>query len=139
MACALPNTVPAVANTNARPDFTTLSTRTVLALRAWYMSVTEPSRLNTYRYAIPSTSTNIRGRNIDRNAASNVVHVVVSATNTTSEIDAATRMTMRPAERRPWLVSPTGCPNQRPSGTTTWPGEMKLNVAGSTTMPVKIG
>ena len=34
---------------------------------------------------------------------------------------------------------PTGWPNQVPSGTTMSPGVMKLKVAGSTTMPVKIG
>ena len=47
MACALPNIVPAVADTNARPDLTTLSACTVRALRASYMSVTEPSRWKT--------------------------------------------------------------------------------------------
>ena len=49
----------------------------------------------------------MRGKSIARSAASRRVHVVVSASSTTNEIDVATRTTMRPAERRPWLVSPT--------------------------------
>ena len=40
---------------------------------------------------------------------------------------------------RPCAVSPTSWPNQVPRGTTIVPGVMRLSVAGSTTMPVKIG
>ena len=57
---------------------------------------------------MPSTRMNIRGNNIARSAASSRVHVVVKATSTTNEIDVATRRMMSPADRRPWLVTPTG-------------------------------
>ena len=64
---------------------------------------------------------------------------MVSVSSTTSEIDVATRITISPALCRPWLVSPTRCPNHDPSGTTMWPWVTKLKVAGRTTTPVKIG
>ncbi len=51
----------------------------------------------------------------------------------------ATRVTISPAAVRPCCVSPSGWPNQVPSGTTMSPWVMTFNVAGSTTMPVKIG
>ena len=59
--------------------------------------------------------------------------------STTSEIDTATRTMMSAAPCSPCAVSPTSWPNQVPSGTTIVPGVMRLSVAGSTTMPVKIG
>ena len=82
----------------------------------------------------------MRGTTSARSAASSLAHGVVRVSSTTSEIDTATRLTIRPAACRPWLVMPTGWPNhQAPSGTTMWPWVTKLSVAGSTTMPVKIG
>ena len=44
---------------------------------------------------------NIRGTNSARSAASSRVHGVVSVSSTTSEIDVATRVTIRPADVRP--------------------------------------
>ena len=85
------------------------------------------------------TRMNIRGTNSARSAASRRGHGVVIVTSTTSEIDVATRMTIRPAAVNPCSVSPTRVPNQVPSGTTIVPWVMKLNVAGTTTIPVKIG
>ena len=82
---------------------------------------------------------NMRGTARARSAASSRFHGVVSVSSTTSEIDTATRVTIRPAEVSPWLVIPTRWPNHVPNGTTMSPWVMKLNVAGSTTMPVKIG
>src|SRR4051812_44646261 len=88
---------------------------------------------------MPRTMTNMRGTNSARKAARRRVHGVVNVIRTTSEIDTATLETMSAADVRPWLVSPTGVPNQDPSGTTMSPGVTKLKAAGITTMPVKIG
>ncbi len=81
----------------------------------------------------------MRGTNSARRAASSRAHGVVRVSSTTSEIDVATRITIRPAAVSPCWVRPTSLPNHVPRGTTTSPGVMKLKVAGSTTMPVKIG
>ena len=81
----------------------------------------------------------IVGTNSDRSAARRRGHGVVSVSNTTNEIDTATRITISPADSRPSAVSPTGVPNHVPNGITMWPGVIRLRVAGSTTMPVKIG
>ena len=46
---------------------------------------------------------------------------------------------MSAAPVSPCAVNPTGGRTRCQSGTTTSPGVTKLSVAGSTTMPVKIG
>ena len=61
-------------------------------------------------------------RSSARSAASSRVHGVVSVSSTTSEIDVATRMTIRPAAVRPWLVMPDRVAEPVPSGTTMSPG-----------------
>ena len=124
----------------ARPTSTSRSRPTVRALRAVYMSVTDAEQAE--QVAVGHAERRARtcaARRSARSAASSRVHGVVSVSSTTSEIDVATRVTISPAEVRPWAVRPTSCPNQVPSGTTMSPGVMKLSVAGSTTMPVKIG
>ena len=67
-------------------------------------------------------------------------HGVVRVTSTTSEIEVAhAGHDQRRRSVSPCAVSPTGWPNQSPSGTTSSPGVTIENVAGSTTIPVKIG
>ena len=109
------------------------------ALRASYMSVIDVRRWKRYRYASPSTKTNARGTRSARSAARSRGQGVVTVSRTTTEIEVATRMTMRPAAVRPCAVKPTGVPNHVPSGTTMWPGVMTLSAAGSATTPVNNG
>ena len=89
---------------------------------------------------MPSTSTNIFGTNSARRAASSRFHGVVRVSRTTSEIEVATRITMIAAAvqalaRDPELVAEPRAERDRRS----CPRVMTLSVAGSTTMPVKIG
>ena len=81
----------------------------------------------------------IRGTNSARRLASSFVHGVVSVSRTTSETEVATLITISPADVRPCEVTPTALPFQCHRGSTIVPGVMKLSVAGSTMMPVKIG
>ncbi len=103
------------------------------------MSVTEFNSRKMYRYAIPMIRMKILGTYRARRPARSFVHGVVKVSRTTSETDVATRMTSRPAPVRPCSVIPTGWPFQCHSGRTIVPGVMKLNIAGITMMPVKIG
>lgn len=81
----------------------------------------------------------IFGTNRARSAARSLTHGVVSVSSTTSETDVATRSTMMTAAVMPWLVRPTAFPCQCHMGTTTLPCVMKLNMAGITMIPVKMG
>ena len=81
----------------------------------------------------------ILGTKSARSAERRRVQGVVRVSSTTREIETATRTMMIAAPCSPSDVSPTSWPKQVPRGTTIVPGVIRLSVAGSTTMPVKIG